>query len=96
MSKETKMLELFQPESIRRGKSPATGEPREGVAIVEPENASVLSEKIKATIAMLDSWIEEGLKASPEEKRQSEIELTEFKKNMNANRALTGDSPIYP
>ena len=58
--------------------------------------APVLDEKAKAAIALLDSWIAEGMNADPETKRQAEEELAEFKRNMNANRAATGERLVYP
>ena len=58
--------------------------------------ASALTAEQEAAIALLDSWIAEGMAAGPEEIRQAEEELEEFKRNMNANRAATGDHPVYP
>jgi hypothetical protein len=50
----------------------------------------------EAAIALLDSWIAEGLAADPQTRRQAEEELEEFKRNMNANRAATGERLVYP
>src|SRR5579862_4973508 len=57
----------------------------------ESETAPHLDAKTLAAIAMLDAWIEEGKKASPEERRLAEEELAELKRNMNANREATGE-----
>ena len=63
----------------------------------EPEEAKpVIDTEREAAIALLDSWIAEGMVADPETKRQAEEELAEFKRNMNVNRAATGDHPVYP
>ncbi len=48
------------------------------------------------TIALLKSWLEEDATDDPEEIRQAEEELREFKRNMNANRAATGERIPYP
>jgi hypothetical protein len=64
---------------------------------VQPAPAKpALTVEQEAAIALLDSWIAEGLAADPETKCQAEEELEEFKRNMNANRAATGDHPVYP
>ncbi|MCW3050837.1 MAG: hypothetical protein JWN14_7 [Chthonomonadales bacterium] len=66
----------------------ADPELEEAKPIIDPER--------EAALALLDSWISEGLAADPETKRQAEEELAEFKRNMNANRTATGDHPVYP
>jgi hypothetical protein len=58
-------------------------------------SSSTISEKNKAAIAMLQSWIAEGLTADPEEVRQAEAEVEELKRNLNANRAATGERPVF-
>jgi hypothetical protein len=65
-------------------------------AAIAAQPAPVLDERQRDAIALLDSWIAEGSAADPETKRQAEEELEEFKRNMNANRAATGDHPVYP
>ena len=55
-----------------------------------------LDDKAKAAIAWLDARIAEGMNADPETKRHAEEELAEFKHNMNANRAATGERLVYP
>ena len=52
--------------------------------------------KDHATIALLRRWREEDATDDPELIRQAELELEEFKRNMNANRRLAGAPPVYP
>ncbi len=49
-----------------------------------------------AAIALLKSWREQDATDDPEEIRKAEEELAEFKRNMNANRATTGERLVYP
>ncbi len=60
-----------------------------------PSQAELDAEKA-AAIALLDAWIAEGAGADEETRRQAEQELDEFKRNMNANRAATGERLVYP
>ena len=63
-------------------------EPAEEAApLPDPKNA--------ASIALLKSWIAQA-PTDPEEIRAAEEELREFKRNMNANRAATGERIPYP
>ncbi len=56
----------------------------------------VLDEKAKAAIALLDAWIAEGKAADEQTRLEADREVEEFKRNMNANRAITGERPVYP
>ena len=56
----------------------------------------VIDARTAAAIAFLDARIEEGIAADPDTRHRAEEELEEFKRNMNANRAATGDHPVYP
>ena len=58
--------------------------------------APVIDAQSAAAIALLDSWIAEGVAANPDTRREAERELEEFKRNMNANRAATGERLVYP
>ncbi len=49
-----------------------------------------------AAIALLNSYLEMEATDDPEEIRRAEEELGEFKRNMNANRASTGERPVFP
>ncbi len=60
----------------------------EAKPVIDAENA--------AAIALLKSWIEEAATDNPEEIRKSEEEYDELKRNLNANRALTGEMPVFP
>jgi hypothetical protein len=62
--------------------------PDEAKPVIDAENA--------AAIALLQSWREQDATNDPEEIRQAEEELAEFKRNMNANRAATGERSVYP
>src|SRR5437879_658168 len=52
-----------------------------------------LTEKQKAAIALLQSWIDEDATDDPEEIRIAEEEWAAFKRQMNENRA--GEEPLY-
>jgi len=52
--------------------------------------------KNAAAIALLQSWLQSEATDDPEEIRQAEAELAEFKRNMNANRAATGERLVFP
>ena len=56
--------------------------------LADPRNA--------ASIALLKSWLEEDATDDPEELRQAEEALKEFKRNMNKPRQETGARLIYP
>jgi hypothetical protein len=49
-----------------------------------------------ATMALMQSWIEEDATDDPEEIRAAEEELREFKRNMNLPRKETGARLLYP
>jgi hypothetical protein len=55
-----------------------------------------LNAEQSAAIALLNSYLETESTDDPEEIRKAELELEEFKRNMNANRAATGERPVYP
>ena len=66
--------------------------PEEAVKTAAP----ILDEKAKAAIALLDAWIAEGKNAGEDARQTAEREVEEFKRNMNANRAATGERLVYP
>jgi hypothetical protein len=66
-----------------------------GTHDVPEETTLGIEAKNAAAIALLDSWIIEGANADLETKRQAEQELEEFKRNMNANRAATGERRVF-
>ncbi|HLK60592.1 MAG TPA: hypothetical protein VKU00_28780 [Chthonomonadaceae bacterium] len=55
-----------------------------------------LDAKQRAAIAYLDARIKEGENATPEEVRQATEEFEELKRNLNANRAATGERLVFP
>jgi hypothetical protein len=63
-------------------------------APVQP--APAISAKNAAAIAMLQAWREEDATEDPEELRKAEEELEELKRNLNANRAATGERLAFP
>src|SRR5579862_6486867 len=58
--------------------------------------ASALTTEQEAAIALLTSYLETEATDDPEEIRKAEEDLAEFKRNMNANRAATGERLVYP
>jgi hypothetical protein len=48
-----------------------------------------------ATLELLQGWRLQDATDNPEEVRAAEQELTEFKRAMNENRALTGEPLLY-
>lgn len=57
--------------------------------------ASAVDGKRQAAIDMLRSWANEDATEDPNEIREAEEELAEFKRAMNANRAATGERPVF-
>jgi len=62
--------------------------PRPGQREVDPENA--------ASVALLQSWLEEDATDNPEEVRGAQEELEEFKRGINVERERAGARRIYP
>ena len=48
-----------------------------------------------ALAALMEEWLTEDGAMSEEEKAQAAKDTVEFKANINANRAATGESPVY-
>ena len=59
-------------------------------------SAPALVDKAKSALALLDTWIAEGQAADEKTRIEADREVEEFKRNMNANRAATGERPVYP
>ena len=55
-----------------------------------------IDEESARAIAMLNRYAEEDATDDPEEIRKSEEEYEELKRNLNANRAITGNLPVFP
>ncbi len=49
-----------------------------------------------ATLRLLESWTREDATSDPAEVRAAEVELAEFKKALNENRASAGETALYP
>lgn len=49
-----------------------------------------------AAIALLESWMEQDATDDPEEIRKVDEEYAELKRNLNANRAATGERLVFP
>ena len=56
----------------------------------------VIDAENTAAIALLEFWLQEDATDDPEEIRKSEEEYAELKRNLNANRAATGERLIFP
>jgi len=56
---------------------------------------SGISQRNMAAIALLQSWRHQDATDDPELIRQAEQELNEFKCNINANREISGERPVY-
>src|SRR3569833_2220572 len=50
----------------------------------------------RAAMEQLQSWLDEEATSDPEEIRQAKQELEEFKRAMNANRADSADTAVFP
>jgi hypothetical protein len=74
----------LQPEQSPESSLPSQDE----LTVADPENA--------ASIALLQSWLEEDASDNPEEIHQAEEELEEFKRGINAERDRAGARRIYP
>lgn len=70
---------------------PAPSEDADSTSLVP-----VIDAKNAAAIAYLDRKLKEEATDDPEEIRKAEEELAEFKRNMNANRAATGERLVFP
>ena len=62
----------------------------------EIEESKLVDPKAAASIALLKSWLEEDATDDPDELRQAQEELDEFKRNMNAPRKEAGARLLYP
>lgn len=75
---------------------------QEGIAPAElarklvTEHLPPVSDENAASIALLQSWLEEDATDDPDELRQAEAELETFKQAINAERERAGARRIYP
>ena len=49
-----------------------------------------------AAIALLDFWLQQDATDDPEEIRKADEEFEELRRNLNANRAATGERLVFP
>ena len=63
-----------------------------GVIAGLPEASEPLTDRTEALFAQ---WAAEDATDDPAEIEAAERELADFKANINANRALTGERPVY-
>jgi hypothetical protein len=70
---------------------PATG-------ILQPDDGVLTDETAEnaASIALLQSWLEEDATDDPAEIRNAQQELDEFKRAINAERERVGARRVYP
>jgi hypothetical protein len=75
---------------------------QEGIAPAElarklvTEHLPPVPDENAASIALLQSWLEEDATDDPDEVRQAEAELEAFKQAINAERERAGARRIYP
>lgn len=50
----------------------------------------------RAAMELLQSWLDEEATSDPDEIRQAEQELEEFKRAMNASRTDSADTAVFP
>lgn len=62
----------------------------------DPAAVPKIDAKNAAAIAILQSWLEVDATDNPEQIRQAGLELDELKRNLNANRAATGERLVFP
>lgn len=62
----------------------------------ETEKPVLVDPKAAASIALLQSWLAEDATDDPDELRQAQEDLDEFKRNMNAPRKEAGARLLYP
>ena len=80
----------LQDEATRHGLDPAEYSRR----LIQNGLSTPLSDKQRAAISLLQSWIDEDATNDPEAIRAAEEELKAFKQAMNENRAA--ERPLYP
>ena len=61
-----------------------------------PAGKAPIADEHDATIALLQSWIDEDATDDPETIQQAEADLREFKRNMNAPRKEAGERLLFP
>lgn len=88
-----------QPSKIYRGTVDEVFSRRSEIPSGATVELKVFEEKPREetpTMALLRSWLEEDATDDPEEIRDAEEELREFKRNMNLPRKEAGARLLYP
>lgn len=70
--------------------------PAEVVKKLVDEQASASTDEIPAAaVALLDRWFEEDATNDPDTLRKADEEYGQLKRSLNANRAATGERPVF-
>lgn len=89
--------ERFRDYAKKRGTEPSALARKlivDAIPVGLPDEPKISDENRKA-IAYLQSRLAEEATNDPEEIAKAEAELAEFKRNINANRAMSGDTQVY-
>ncbi len=93
----------FSPQASERLAAAARSRGVEPKALLEdlvvehlPPSAAIIDGEKDATIALLQSWLDEDATNDPDEIRAAEEELAELKRNMNAPRKEAGERLLFP
>jgi hypothetical protein len=62
---------------------------------VEAEAAAAPDAENEAMIRLLQQWSAEDAAMTPEEAQQAEADWQDLKANLNANRAASGERPLF-
>ena len=94
----TLIIDLSPAEEVRlRAAAQQEGiAPAELVRKLVREHLPPAHDENAASIALLQSWLEEDAKDDPDEVRQAQAELEAFKRAINAERERAGARQIYP
>ena len=65
------------------------------VTTTSEQPTPVIDAENQAAIDLLQSWMREDATDDPEEIRCAEEEVEQLKRNLNANRAATGERPVF-
>jgi hypothetical protein len=79
------------PEAVGLDRRPATGTLQPDKCVQTDETA-----ENAASIVLLQSWLEEDATDDPDEIRQAQQELDDFKRAINAERQRVGARRVYP
>ncbi len=93
----TLTITLTQEEVRLRAAAQKEGiDPADLVRKLVTEHLPPTPDENAASIALLQSWLEEDATDDPDEVRQAQAELEAFKRALNAERERAGARLIYP